>query len=85
MKITYRPHRGGYIESMNQMKIYDNIMDALRSIVKDHEGAFAIEDICISYYGFDARNEWNTFLISTKRLGNTVYSTPAPIGWCKFE
>ena len=85
MKITYRPHRGGYIESMQAMRVYNNIMDMLRSIVRDYDGAFTIEDISISYYAFDPRNDWNTFIVCTRRLGDQKYDTPAPIGWCRFE
>ena len=85
MKITYRPHRGGYIESMQAMRVYNNIMDMLRSIVRDYDGAFTIEDISISYYAFDPRNDWNTFVVCTRRLGDQKYDTPAPIGWCRFE
>lgn len=85
MKITYRPHRGGYEESMKLCREYNSIIDMLISICQDYDYAFDIEDISIRYYIHDVRNGWDTFAVETRVIGEKKFNTPALVGWCKFN
>lgn len=85
MKITYRPHRGGYKESMELCREYSSIIDMLISISEEYNYELDIEDISIRYYVHDTRNGWDTFSVSIHSLGGKKYDTPALVGWCKFN
>lgn len=88
MKILYRPQRGGLAEAMAEKKEFTSVSEMLKYLVEQHRNAFSIEDIYISYYGYDERIAWETYIITVGRYGNedylTTYGCPQAIGFCTF-
>lgn len=89
MKIKYRPHRGTLAEAMAELKEFSSIEEMFNSIRCDHPNAFAFSDIYISYYCYDSRIDWETYVVSVgKYCGENYmekYKHPQAIGFCTFE
>lgn len=88
-KIFYRPHGGGLAEAMADIKKFDSIKEMLDYIVEQHNHAFDTTDIYISYYGYDSRIDWDTFIITVSRYYDEnylkKYQCPQAIGFCAFK
>lgn len=86
--VLYRPHRGGFQESVELAKEFDSIEAMMEHIVQEHTdpemgSALSIEDIVIDdEEKFDSRNGWNTRYVCTKRYYGENYAIPQCIGMC---
>ncbi len=85
MKIVYRPVGGGLAEAMGRTKQFDTIKEMFEFLVEQHNHAFEINNLYISYYGYDSRIDWDTYLITTTRYGRDKYDTPQATGYCAFK
>ena len=88
MRILYRPQRGSLDEAMAELKEFSSVKEMLEYLVKEHEKAFDISDIYISYYGYDERIEWETYIVTVGRYYTEdylkEYHSPQAIGFCTF-
>lgn len=84
--IIYRPHKSTLEEAMNNVKYFNDIAEMCDYLVKEYEGAFAISDIYISYYGYDGRIGWETYSVTVGKMGDDnyleKYNAPQIIGFC---
>lgn len=93
MKFLYRPHRGALADAMEELKEFDTYEEMLDYIQKEHkiDGNFAFdkEEIYISYYGYDDRIDWETYIVTVGRYLNEnyleKYHTPQAIGFMTFK
>lgn len=82
--VIYRPQRGGLAESMAERQEFPDLKQMLEHVVKEHSGAFDLDEIFIAYYCFDARINWETYIVTVTRYGNKAYPSPQAIGYCTF-
>lgn len=91
MKILYRPHRGGLAEAMAEKKEFATLKEMFEYIVENDRldeniPLYSMEDLCISYYCYDERIDWETYIICDCREKNCKeYGTPQAIGFCTFK
>ena len=89
MSILYRPQRGSLDESLEEVKTFNNLKEMLEYCVEEHEKAFDILDIYISYYCYDDRINWETYIVTTAKYGDEdcikEYGCPQAIGFCTFR
>ena len=93
MKILYRPHRGSLEESMECVKEFNTLEDMINWICEDSEFCgkemFRVEDINFSWYCYDERIDWQTFIVKTNKYGEEnyleKYHTPQAIGFMTFK
>lgn len=85
MTILYRPHRGTLADAMAEVKEFSSIKEMREYLVQDHKKAFAVSDIVISYYCYDDRIDWETFIVTVKRYYNEKYTHPQAIGYCTMK
>lgn len=87
--ILYRPQRGTLSEAMEEVKQFNSIKELFEWLVKDNtikrKKAFEIEDIYISYYCYDERIKWQTYIVCVGRYFEEdylkKYHSPQAIGF----
>ena len=88
MNIIYIPHRGTFNECFDSIGLFLNIEEMLKFLVKYHNGAFDINYIFISYYGFDPHLNLFTYIVTVARFQKDnylkKYKYPQCIGYCFF-
>ena len=89
MKVIYRPHRGGLSEAMEDKQEFETIYELLDWLVEEHMNAFKKEQVHLTYYGYDHRIDWETFLVTVDCYHNhdnkMEYATPMLLGFCTFK
>jgi hypothetical protein len=88
MKILYRPQRGGLAEAMKEVKKFSSVKEMTEYLVEYHGNAFDASDVYISYYGYDERIGWETYIVTVSRYYDEdyleKYHCPQAIGFCTF-
>lgn len=89
MQVIYRPLCGGLAEAMEKTKTFNSIKEMFEYLVEWHDHAFEIQNIYISYYGYDSRIGWDTYIITTSKYANEDYIKkgipPQAAGYCAFK
>lgn len=94
MKVLYRPQRGGLDESMEELKEFDTVEHLLNWLCEDSDigwgkEMFAVEDINFSYYCYDERIDWQTYIVTINKWGEEdyleKYHSPQAIGFMTFK
>lgn len=94
MKILYTPKRLLLIESMAELKEFNTVCEMLDWIVSSETEIFGKEmfsktDINLSYYCYDERIDWETFIVTINKYGNEnyleKYQSPMAIGFMTFK
>lgn len=86
MTILYIPHGGGTIdEAMEEVEEFSSIKEMCEYLVQDRKNAFDVSDIVISYYGYDDRIDWETFIVTVTRYYNEKFTHPQVIGYCTIK
>lgn len=87
--IIYRPHRGGFAESMAEAREFNSRDEMFRHIVAQHTYpdyglAFALEDLVLDDRTVDdPRNGWHdTRHVCARRYFSEVYEYPQCVGMC---
>ena len=87
--IIYRPHRGGFAESMAEAKEFPTREAMFDHIVEMHTdpdrgSAFSVDDLSIEdRKADDPRNGWHdTRYVCTKRYFGETYNHPQCVGMC---
>ena len=89
--IIFRPHRGGFEESMSEAKVFSTELNMKKYIVDKWNytfkgrSPFDLEDIVIPKQpeAYDDRNGWkDTRYVCVKRMFDEVYDHPQCIGMC---
>lgn len=80
MKVLYRPHRAIFTDAVEEIKEFPSVKEMFEWLVKEHHGYLSLDNIYISYYCYDVRIDWETFIITTRR-----YSDHEAIGFCTFK
>ena len=70
----YRPHRGLLAESMKKLFEFETTEELIVYLRKELEGFVKPENlteetIVVSFYGNDARNNWNTHIVHLPSFG----------------
>lgn len=84
-KVIYRPHCGGLAEAMGKQKSFDDVCEMLDYLVETYDNAFCREEIHLTYYCYDDRIDWETFLVTGDRLYSQKEHGPEVIGFCTFK
>lgn len=86
-KIIYRPIKGSLDKAMEEIIYFSTIKEMLGYLANYYR--IEMEDIFISYYGYDDRIRWDTFILTSRILyGEDVlekYGYPQAIGYCCFK
>lgn len=86
MRVLYRPQKGTLADAMAEVKEFSSLEEMFEYLVKDSENAFDISDIYISYYCYDERIDWKTYIVATGRYGfenyMEKYHHPQALGFC---
>lgn len=90
MKVVYRPQRGGLEESMREKKEFDSLKKMLEWLPTQQEqcgnkNAFDIRNLHISYYCYDERVGWETYIVTTDRFYDAKFDRPIAIGFMTFK
>lgn len=93
MKVLYRPQRGGLAEAMEELREFSSVEDMLAFLVDEHsingKIAFDKDEIYISYYCYDERINWVTYIVCVGRYFDEdnmeKYHCPQAIGYCTFK
>lgn len=98
MKILYRPQRGGLDEAMEEVKEFATLKDMFEYVAKDigldeeNDGVdeygtlYCIDDLCISYYCYDYRIDWETYIVCDCSYDMCKkHGSPQAIGFCTFK
>lgn len=89
MKIHYRPNRRYLDEAMKEEVTFDKMEELLEFLVIDGYHQFSKEDVYFSYYGYDDRIDWETYIVCTGKLGDEnymeKYHCPQCIGYMTFK
>ena len=89
MNIIYIPHQGTFNECFDSMKLFSNIEEMFKFLVKCHNGAFDINDIFISYYGFHPHLNLSAYIVTVARFQKDnylkKYKYPQCVGYCFFR
>ena len=83
--IIYRPQRGLLSEAMAEKKEFSSIKEMLNYLVKEHKKAFDINDISITYYAYDERISWETFIVTVAKYRDEIFEHPQAIGFCTIS
>lgn len=62
--MKYRPHTGGFDESMAQVIEVTTLEELKKEIQKTWE--LEIVDVCIEHYYYDPRNMWDTHIVKVE-------------------
>lgn len=85
MTVLYRPQRGTLADAMAEVKKFSSIKEMCEYLVQDHGKAFDVSDVYISYYCYDNRIDWETFIVTVARYHDKKYSHPQAIGFCTMK
>ena len=85
MRVLYRPQRGTLAEAMAEVKKFSSIKEMIEYLVQDNKKAFSVSDVYISYYCYDDRIDWETFIVTVARYGKEKYDHPQAIGFCTLK
>ena len=89
MKVLYRPHRSTLEESMAEVKEFSSIKELCEYLAEQCKGAFDVSDIYISYYCYDERIDWETYIVTVGRYGKVdylkKYASPQAEGFCTIK
>jgi len=80
--INFRPHRGGFEESMKLVQAFEDKDDLVRHIDSIAESfrvtGFPLpvneDTVKIEYYCFDDRNKWDTYIVILEGFGPFGYT-----------
>jgi hypothetical protein len=64
--IKYRPHRGGLEEAMKEVVEVSSMSDLKVVIYKQWPFDYNVMEIQCTYYGYDERIDWDTWMILAK-------------------
>ena len=78
----YRPQRSTLDEAMAEKREFASLKQMLEYVVEEHENAFDLDNVFISYYGYDERISWDTYIVCVTRYGDEEYDHPQAIGFC---
>lgn len=89
MRVVYRPVGGGIAEAMGKSRDFSSIKEMFEFIIEQHGHAFELKDIYLSYYGYDYRIDWDTYIVTTSRYCNEDYIEkgicPQAVAYCTFK
>lgn len=89
MTIRFRPKRRMLDEAMNEERAFGSMEALLDYLVEDNHNLFSKEDIFFSYYGYDGRIDWETYVVCVRRFGDEdyveKYHCPQCIGYMTFK
>ena len=89
MKILYRPHRYTLDEAMAEVQEFKSIKEMCEYLVRQYESAFNVSNVYISYYGYDDRIDWETYVVTVGGYGYEnymeKYHSPQGIGFCTMK
>lgn len=89
MKILYRPQKGTLDEAMAEVQEFKSIKEMCKDLVRQHRSAFVVSDVYISYYGYDDRIDWDTYVVAVGRYSDEnymeKYHRPQGIGFCTMK
>ena len=95
MKVLYRPSGSQLTldEAMERVEEFSSLDEMLDFLMKKHSlngtPAFTKRQIYISDHGYDARIDWQTYIITVSRYFNEdymkMYHCPQAIGFCTFK
>ena len=80
--IIYRPQRLLLDEAMAEKREFSSMKEMLEYLVKEHKKAFDIDDIFITYYAYDERISWETFIVTVSKYADEIFEHPQAIGFC---
>lgn len=72
MAILYMDHRGGFIESMETVRIFEDFDELFRHLISQLSAIRIVvskKDFDVSYYTMDQRNNWDTYIVTVKDYG----------------
>lgn len=93
-KVLYKPIRASLDESMKELKEFDNVEELLKWLCEDYYircgiKMFGAEDINFSYYCYDKRIDWPTYVVTVNKFGEEdylkKYHRPQAIGFMTFK
>lgn len=84
-EVIFRPACGLLSEAMSKKQSFSGVCEMLDHVIKLHDNAFAREEIHLTYYCYDSRIDWETFLVTVDRIHNERYDVPQAIGYCTFK
>ena len=83
-RVLYRPQRSTLDEAMAEVKEFPTLKDCLEYVGKDFE--IDIRDICISYYDYDDRIDWETYIVCDCREETLKeHQSPQALGFLAFK
>ena len=89
MKILYRPLRATLDEAMSELKEFKSLKECFEHIVVELDDAVELDDIYVSYYDYDERIDWDTYLVCVGKVGDKnfcqEYGTPQGWGFLTFK
>lgn len=89
MKVLYRPPRSTLTEAMKELKTFDSLKELFEYLVEAHKvagiTAFKTTDILIMYECYDARIDWETHTVCTRRYFDKRFKYPQCIGYITFK
>ena len=89
MKILYRPQRATLDEAMAEVKEFGSLKECFEYIIAELDGEVKLDDIYLSYYCYDERIDWDTYLVSVGKVGDEnfcqEYGTPQGWGCLTFK
>lgn len=85
-KIMYRPHKGTYQESMNEMKWFRSEDEMFEYIVKSNKSIVNTSSLFIGdEIIYDERNSWNTRYVMCSNYEGKNLDNPICIGMCTIN
>lgn len=89
IKVLCRPVSGGIYDAMQKVKTYSSVKEMFQALAEQSDGYLNADDLFLSYYCYDKRIDWETYLVTTKRFGDTdylkEYGHPSAIAYCTFK
>lgn len=89
MKVLYIPHRSTLYEAMEELKEFSSLKEMCEYLAEQSKGAFSVSDIYISYYYYDERIDWETYIVTIGRYGKEnylkKYASPQAEGFCTIK
>lgn len=73
----FREQRSGFKESMSTVRPCRNMAELKQLCVKLAAPA-ALENLRLRFYKYDARNNWNTYIVTIKNFGVLGFTDGAP-------
>ena len=67
--VVFRPHRGLLSDSMAEKRMFSSLLDLIKKL-SEEEGCDK-GDISVSYYGYDDRVDWETYILKVNTLSDT--------------